>query len=313
MSQHDYDLANASGAAFRADLNSALAAIVTWNSGASDPSTTFARMRAVNTTSGVVKRRNAANSGWIVESTDDESFVLSRSSNTLLDVSDIGKTIVATATFTQTLDAAATLTGSWSVNYRVEAGCTVTLDPNGSENIDGATTKVLLGPTSGTIFCNGSAFFTVGFPAPIITRRKTADESVTSSTTLQDDDHLAFPIAVNEEWVARIAVDLGAGLNVTGAKIAINAPAGATINVAAFMGAAAANAEYKRTTTIAAALAWTVGDFSGGTNDSMLIVELWVLNGANAGNITLQWAQNTSSATALTFRKGSMLEAKRLA
>lgn len=165
MSQHDYDLANASGAAFRADLNNALAAIVTWNSGASDPSTTFGRMRAVNTTTGVVKRRNAANSGWIVESTDDESRVVSRSSNTMLDVSDITKKFRVTAGFTQTFDAAATLGDGWWVGYRIESGVTITFDPNGSENIDGATTKVVVGPASGFIACDGSALYTFGFMA----------------------------------------------------------------------------------------------------------------------------------------------------
>lgn len=164
MAQHDYDLANQAGAAFRSDLNNALSAIVTWNSGASDPATTFARMRAVNTTSGVVKRRNAANSAWLIESTDDETRVIDRSSNTILDVSDIGKTFRATSTFTQTLDAASTLTDGWWVGYRVEADVVLTVDPNSSENIDGATTKVIAGPASGIIVCNGSAFYTVGFP-----------------------------------------------------------------------------------------------------------------------------------------------------
>ena len=34
MSQHDYDIANAAGASFRADLNNALLASVSQNSGA---------------------------------------------------------------------------------------------------------------------------------------------------------------------------------------------------------------------------------------------------------------------------------------
>jgi len=42
MAQHDYDIANQSGAAFRQDLNNCLDAIVSQNSGASEPSTTYA-------------------------------------------------------------------------------------------------------------------------------------------------------------------------------------------------------------------------------------------------------------------------------
>jgi hypothetical protein len=42
MAQHDYIIANQSGAAFRSDLNNSLAAIVSNNSGAAQPSTTYA-------------------------------------------------------------------------------------------------------------------------------------------------------------------------------------------------------------------------------------------------------------------------------
>lgn len=64
MAQHDYNIANQSGAAFRADLNNALSAIVTDNSGASAPSPTFAYMVWADTSTNTLKRRNAANSAW---------------------------------------------------------------------------------------------------------------------------------------------------------------------------------------------------------------------------------------------------------
>ena len=67
MAQHDYNIANQSGQAFRADLNNALAAIVSGNSGASAPSTTFAYQYWVNTstTPATLKQRNSANNAWI--------------------------------------------------------------------------------------------------------------------------------------------------------------------------------------------------------------------------------------------------------
>lgn len=65
MAQHDYIIANQSGAAFRADLNNALAAIVSQNSGAAEPSVTYAYMPWADTTNGVFKIRNAANNGWV--------------------------------------------------------------------------------------------------------------------------------------------------------------------------------------------------------------------------------------------------------
>ena len=65
MSQHDYDIANAAGAAFRADLNLALLAILGANSGASEPTTKIAYMLWADTTSGILKQRNSANTAWI--------------------------------------------------------------------------------------------------------------------------------------------------------------------------------------------------------------------------------------------------------
>jgi len=65
MSQHDYVLENDNGADFRADLNLALQAILTQNSGTSEPTTTAAYMFWADTTAGLLKQRNAANNAWI--------------------------------------------------------------------------------------------------------------------------------------------------------------------------------------------------------------------------------------------------------
>jgi hypothetical protein len=65
MAQHDYDLINQSGASFRADLNNALDAIASNNSGSSEPSTTFAYEWWVDTTNNLLKLRNSANNAWI--------------------------------------------------------------------------------------------------------------------------------------------------------------------------------------------------------------------------------------------------------
>ena len=64
MSQHDYVIDNASGAAVRADLNNALSAIVTSNSAATAPSTTYAYQVWADTTANKLKIRNGANNAW---------------------------------------------------------------------------------------------------------------------------------------------------------------------------------------------------------------------------------------------------------
>lgn len=69
MAQHDYIISNQSGAAFRSDLNTGLAAIVSQNSGATQPSTTYAYQWWADITTGLLKIRNAANSAWITVGT----------------------------------------------------------------------------------------------------------------------------------------------------------------------------------------------------------------------------------------------------
>lgn len=66
--QHDFEIANQSGANFRADLNNALAAIVSNSSGPTEPATTVAYQFWVDTSqaSPVLKMRNEANDGWVV-------------------------------------------------------------------------------------------------------------------------------------------------------------------------------------------------------------------------------------------------------
>ena len=69
MAQHDYVIANGTGAAVRSDLNGALAAIVTNNSAATEPTTTYAFQWWADTTTGLLKIRNAANSAFVTVGT----------------------------------------------------------------------------------------------------------------------------------------------------------------------------------------------------------------------------------------------------
>ena len=65
MAQADYVVANGTGAAVRSDLNGQLAAIVSNNSGATEPATMYAYQWWADTTAGLLKLRNAANNAWI--------------------------------------------------------------------------------------------------------------------------------------------------------------------------------------------------------------------------------------------------------
>lgn len=65
MAQHDYLIADQSGLSFLSDLNQLTAAIVSNNSGGVEPTDLYAYMWWADTTSGLLKRRNAANNAWI--------------------------------------------------------------------------------------------------------------------------------------------------------------------------------------------------------------------------------------------------------
>lgn len=69
MATHDYVIANGTGAAVRSDLNDALAAIASQNSNATAPATTYAYQWWADTTTGLLKIRNAANSAWVTVGT----------------------------------------------------------------------------------------------------------------------------------------------------------------------------------------------------------------------------------------------------
>ena len=75
MSQHDYVIANDSGATVRADINSVLQAILSQNSGSSEPTSTAAGMLWLDTSGGApytLKIRDAGNNHWLSFGTVDD-------------------------------------------------------------------------------------------------------------------------------------------------------------------------------------------------------------------------------------------------
>lgn len=88
--------------------------------------------------------------------------VTTRAANTILGVADIGKVFRATAAFTQTLDAAATLGNGWYCHYHIDAGITMVFDPNGAETINGAATKTITGPASYILVSDGTNIQALG-------------------------------------------------------------------------------------------------------------------------------------------------------
>lgn len=186
---------------------------------------------------------------------------------------------------------------------------TVALD---SGNLSASLTSVALGPKPSIKSIPVEAIRSTGVGAKFV-KRKTADESVTSSTTLQDDDHLTFAIGASEEWVGNLELSVGASLSTTGIKVTLTAPSGATAEYDAIQlhfSPAGVHTNSGRSTTLGTAINFTT---TVAADSAKIKMAFWILNSTTAGSVTLQFAQSTSIATGVTIRKGSFLIAHRVA
>ena len=120
MPQHSMNIANQAGAAFRADLNNALAALVGNNSGVTAPTTTYAYQFWADTANGLLKQRNAANTGWITHGPLADLGIQS-SSQILANAAGTADAITATYT-----PAIATLTNGMTLYVRASAANSTT-------------------------------------------------------------------------------------------------------------------------------------------------------------------------------------------
>jgi len=85
-----------------------------------------------------------------------------RTSNTQLGSSNISNLInITSGTFSQTFAAAATLANGWFCYIRNAGTGQITLDPNGSETIDGFTSYIMYPGETRLVQCNGTSFTTI--------------------------------------------------------------------------------------------------------------------------------------------------------
>jgi hypothetical protein len=110
LATHDYVIANGTGAAVRSDLNNALAAVVSNNSDTTEPTTTYAYMWWADTTTGLLKIRDAANSAWVTVGT--------------LASANLGLATLASPSFTGTATFAGNINMSGTGAIDVAAGTT---------------------------------------------------------------------------------------------------------------------------------------------------------------------------------------------
>ena len=108
---HDFDIANAVGSTFRADLNVCLGDIQSSNSGSSAPTTTVAYKIWADTANNLLKIRNSSNNGWLTL-------------GDLTDANNLGLATKASPTFSGTVTSAGDLILTGTGSLQLPSGTT---------------------------------------------------------------------------------------------------------------------------------------------------------------------------------------------
>lgn len=140
-------------------------------------------------------------------------------------------------------------------------------------------------------------------------------ETVTNSTTLQDDDHLSLPVAANATYVVEALVLVYAP-RAADCRVSWSAPSGNSFNWTTH--APHTNMTDPRATTISvnAFNAATSGADIGGDQEDLWPTHAFIkglLQTSSAGTFTLRWAQTSANGTGTSVLDRSYLQLIRVA
>jgi len=149
--------------------------------------------------------------------------------------------------------------------------------------------------------------------------RKSADQIVNNSDTLVNDTHLVLPIGANDVWLVKLTLLYNAPSVNSDLKLGFAYPTNCIITWAtvyfsttgSFAWIAQTNPLGTPTVVLLTQTSTSSAPLMIGTLGIQIIAI--VANGANAGNINFQWAQNTATAEDTKLLANSILEATRLA
>ncbi len=137
--------------------------------------------------------------------------------------------------------------------------------------------------------------------------RKTADETVNNSDTLQNDDELLLAVAVNEVWTFFMWFVFNSGTT-PDFKFTFTVPTNGSLKTI-FGGDVAVTTV---TTAIAENTGTDVRDVAGVGADRAYLIWGKYVGGDTAGNIQFQWAQNVANASNTIVRANSFMIAHKL-
>lgn len=138
---------------------------------------------------------------------------------------------------------------------------------------------------------------------------KTGDTARTATTTATADPDLVIPVGANEVWQFEFQLLVTVANSTPDWKGGLTFPTAHT------------TADWEYDFTDYDGQVFNAGELFNGNNsgitipaDSTIVIRMRgvLINGANAGNISLLWAQNTSDAGATTMKKGSYAKAVKM-
>lgn len=143
---------------------------------------------------------------------------------------------------------------------------------------------------------------------------KTSNESVTSSTTLQNDDTFAFTVLASARYALEgYCVYQGATDTAGGLKADFTVPSGASFEWTNFGANTSGTSQYN-VTTQGASVARDMPTLPPPSPPGMSFQPKgWLLVAATPGTLQFRWAQQTSNATATIVRAGSWMKLTRIA
>lgn len=139
----------------------------------------------------------------------------------------------------------------------------------------------------------------------VVTIRKTADETVNNSATLQNDDVLLLALAANETWYFTLVFS-HVGNGTADIQYAFTVPAGATLKWGCIARTDTSDSFGGCTDITSSGTAEPAG---AGTGNRIVLSMGVVANGGTAGNLQLQWAQNVATVVDTKVLANSYLEA----
>jgi len=190
------------------------------------------------------------------------------------------------------------------------------------KNVNAATGKFsgTLDVSGASTLTGGATIGTGGLSLGFKQAYTTANVALTSQTTLQTQTDLTVAIGASETWLLEYTLYFTASIQTTGLKFAVNTPASAVQDIFSqvilnFLDLASGIysptfPQVSMSTTSGNVFTITAAAVAYG--DSAIVTISVRVTASGAGDVTLQYAQETSSGTALNLLRGSRVIARRV-